>query len=315
MTSVDGSFGVEVWRGGVNTWECDEMGHMNVRFYVARVGEGLAGLAAALGMPQAYAPGAGASLLIREQHIRFLREARAAAPLVMRAAVLSMTETEAEVLQVLFHAQSGEPSATVVSRLSHVTPGDGRPFPWPRQARERAGGLTVALPAYAAPRGLTLEPFESGASLARADELDLRVLAAGAVGPQDCDVFGRMRAEHFIGRVSDGIAGLVGPFRAIVAEHALEPPVHVGGAVLEYRLAYLDWPKAGGRFVIRSGLVGTDGAVQTVVNWMLDPDSGKPWGTSMAVAGVFDLDRRRLVPVTPKARSKLQPFVVPGLAL
>ena len=33
--------GVEVWRGGVNTWECDEMGHLNVRFYVARAMEGL----------------------------------------------------------------------------------------------------------------------------------------------------------------------------------------------------------------------------------------------------------------------------------
>ena len=30
-----GPGGLEVWRGGVNTWECDEMGHLNVRFYVA----------------------------------------------------------------------------------------------------------------------------------------------------------------------------------------------------------------------------------------------------------------------------------------
>ena len=41
--------GLEVWRGGVNTWECDEMGHMNVRFYVSRFIEGLAGLALRLG--------------------------------------------------------------------------------------------------------------------------------------------------------------------------------------------------------------------------------------------------------------------------
>ena len=45
---------MEVWRGGVNTWECDEMGHMNVRFYVANAMEGLVGLAAALGMPEAF---------------------------------------------------------------------------------------------------------------------------------------------------------------------------------------------------------------------------------------------------------------------
>jgi acyl-CoA thioester hydrolase len=101
------TLGIEVWRGGVNTWECDEMGHMNVRFYVTRAMEGMVGLAAALGMPQAYAPGAGASLLLREQHIRFLREVPAARPLHMRAGVISMNESEAETLQVLFHSQTG----------------------------------------------------------------------------------------------------------------------------------------------------------------------------------------------------------------
>jgi hypothetical protein len=30
------TLGVEVWRGGVNTWETDENAHMNVRFYITR---------------------------------------------------------------------------------------------------------------------------------------------------------------------------------------------------------------------------------------------------------------------------------------
>ena len=47
---------VEVWRGGVNTWEIDMMGHLNVRFYVARAMEGLVGAAAALGMAGAFRP-------------------------------------------------------------------------------------------------------------------------------------------------------------------------------------------------------------------------------------------------------------------
>ncbi len=37
------------------------MGHMNVRFYVARAIEGLAEVAAALGMPDAFQPRAGAT--------------------------------------------------------------------------------------------------------------------------------------------------------------------------------------------------------------------------------------------------------------
>jgi acyl-CoA thioester hydrolase len=71
--------GAELWRGGVNTWECDEMGHMNVRFYVVKAVEGLATLAALIGMPDAFRSDATSTLLVREQHIRFLKEAHAGA--------------------------------------------------------------------------------------------------------------------------------------------------------------------------------------------------------------------------------------------
>ena len=71
---MNNNIGLEVWRGGVNTWECDEMGHMNVRFYVARAVEGLVGLAGALGLEGAFRPNAEATLLITDQrHVRARR--------------------------------------------------------------------------------------------------------------------------------------------------------------------------------------------------------------------------------------------------
>jgi len=74
---MSASGGLEVWRGGVNTLECDAMGHMDVRFYVARAMEGLVGLASALGLNGAFRERANATLLVKDHHIRFLREARA----------------------------------------------------------------------------------------------------------------------------------------------------------------------------------------------------------------------------------------------
>ncbi|HEX5379645.1 MAG TPA: thioesterase, partial [Phenylobacterium sp.] len=46
------------------------MGHMNVRFWGAKALEALGGLAVRLGMPDAFSPQAGATLIVREQHIR-----------------------------------------------------------------------------------------------------------------------------------------------------------------------------------------------------------------------------------------------------
>src|SRR4051812_46544704 len=307
--------GVEIWRGGVNTWDCDEMGHMNVRFYVVRAMEGLAGLAAELGLPHAFSPHANATVVVREQHIRFLREAHAGATLHMLGGVIEITETEARVLQLLVHTATGQLAATFQTTIAHVTPREGEAFPWPRVVHDRAKALQVEIPEQARARSLDLSPFEPTAGLERADALGLKRIGLGALSPTDCDVYGRMRAEQFIGRVSDGIGAFIGPFRDTVVAHAEPRPARIGGAVLEYRLVQLAWPRAGDRVELRSGLVGTEGQAMRVVHWMLDPATGRAWGTSEAVAITFDLDARKVVPISEAARSELAKSAVAGLAL
>ena len=307
--------GIEIWRGGVNTWECDEMGHMNVRFYVTKAVEGLVGLAAALGLPHAFTAHAGSTLMVREQHIRFLREAQAGAALHMTGGVLEMGESEARMLMLLWHSDSGALAASFQTVVAHVTPAEGRPFPWPRRTVELSAGLTVAAPQQAMARSVSLEPVQSLASLERADELGLIRIAQGAVSPADCDLYGRMRPELFIGRVSDGIPRLIRSFRETVVNSAAEQPKRVGGAVLEYRLIHLDWPRAGDRLEIRSGLKDADTRTKRMVHWMIDPDTGKAWGTSEAVAITFDLDARKIVPISEEARAELMKHAKAGLNL
>jgi len=195
---------IEVWGGGVNTWECDEMGHLNVRFWVAKSFEGVAGLAAQLGMPRAFTAGAESTLVVREQHIRFLREARAGAGLIMTGGVVEIGETDARLLLVIRHL-SGEPAASFQVVVSHVTSADLRPFPWPARIREAAQALMVEVPAFAAARSIDLSPVTPTAGYAKALALDMTRIGMGVIQPAECDVFGRMRGEIFIGRVSDGV--------------------------------------------------------------------------------------------------------------
>jgi len=301
--------GVEVWRGGVATWECDAMGHLNVGFYVAKCMEGLAGLAAELGMPHAFAPAAGSTLVVREQHIRFLREARPGAPLIMTAGVVEIGECEARVLTLLRH-RGGELAASFQTVVAHVTARDARPFPWPHRVRTRAQALRVAVPPQAAPRSLGLEPVTSLASRARADQLGLPRTALGAVRAADCDAFGRMRTEQVMARISDGIPHLLeapGP----QADGAKRP----GGAALEYRLIHLDWPRAGDRVELRSGASGGDARFRKFTHWLLDPDSGRAWGVAEAIAASFDLDTRKIVTLGAAALAQADARVVAGLSL
>ena len=306
--------GVEIWSGGVNTWECDEMGHMNVRFWVAKAQEGLAGLAARLGMPRAFAVDGEATLIVREQHIRFLREAKAGAALHMTGGVIEMGESDARLLLVIRHA-SGQPAATFQLLVEHATTRDMRPFPWSARIREQAKAFQTEVPAFAAPRSVDLSPVVPTASLPRAVELGLTRVGLGVIGPAECDVFGRMRPEIFIGRVSDGVGRLFGETRPGPETTGDEPPARIGGAVLEYRVLHLAWPEAGDGVELRSGFAGCDARTRRVVHWMLDPETGAPWASAEAVVISFDLDTRKVVDINPQAQAAFLAQCAPGLAL
>ncbi len=291
--------GVETWRGSVRPWHIDEMGHMNIRFYLAHAAEGLVGLAGALGMPRAFTVGAAATLLVKEHHVRFLREAPLGAGLFMQCAVLDMGESEARVLQVLFHLATGEPAAAITSTVQHVTAGEKRPFPWSSAARRLAEGLTITAPDYALPRGLVGAPILGPPSQAQADAMGLGAPAAGALSPADVDVFGLMRPEHVLERVSQGIAHQLGRNNLPLAEHMPGLDGHLGGATVELRTTYHRWPRAGDRLVLRSGLSALTSKISRMTHWLIDPATGQAWAETEMLIVNFDLRARRAVELAP----------------
>ena len=290
---------VEVWRGGVNAWECDEMGHMNVRFYLARAQEGLAGVALELGAPQAFAPHAAATLQVRSHHVRFLREARAGDALRMTGGVVEMDETEAVVVQLLTHAEGDAPCAGFLTRVAHATPAKERGFPWPERAREAARRLRTAVPPWAGPRSIQGTP-PCRATLADARALDLSCITRTVVGAQDCDVFGRMGPDRILGRLSEGAGVLMSGIRRALSETGAAS--RVGGAALEFRLTYADLPRAGDHLEVRSGFIALESKVQRIGHWVLDPVSGRAWVTAQAVIASFDLDARKIIPIPQPLR-------------
>ncbi len=301
---------IEVWRGSVAAWECDGMGHLNVGFYVARSMQALAGIAAELGMPGAFGTLAESTLMVREQHIRFLREARTGAPLSMTAGVLEIGETDIRLLFLMRH-HSGELAASFQTLATHVTSRGVRPFPWPDRVRDRAEALKTVVPENAAPRSIDLAPVVTQASITRADALGLGCTGRGVVGQGDCDAFGRMRTEGFMQRLSDAVPHLFAEGRP-GKDDATRP---VGGAAVEYRLIHHAWPRAGDRIEMRSGAAGGDARVRRLVHWLLDPATGQPWGTAEAIAVSFDLETRKIITLSETELARVDARTVAGLAL
>lgn len=309
-----GEHGVEIWSGGAATWECDANGHLNVRHHVAKSMEALASFTAELGMPRAFARSAETTLVVREQHIRFLREVHAAQAIFTTGGVLEMGETDAR-LMLTAHHLSGQVAAVFQVVVEHVTASELRPFPWPERVRQKAAALKLSVPPELAPRSIPIDPVTSQASHARALELGLTRTGLGVITEQQCDSFGRMRAEMLMSRISDGIQRVTYRHRTGAHQRENAGKSRIGGAALEYRLVYLDWPTAGDRVELRSGTKGCDARFRRLVHWLVDPDSGKPWGSAEAVVASFDLEARKILPLSEETQAAIMAEAVPGLAL
>ncbi|MCH8489332.1 MAG: thioesterase family protein [Oceanicaulis sp.] len=306
---------ITLWRGNANAWECDELGHLNVRFYLAKAWEAVEALSETLGMRAAFQPGATATLIAREIDIRFLAEVRPGAPLAIHGVITGFDEASLTAVLVVEHAALARTAATLRLRLDHADPLTARPFPWSARTRAQIETLIGDPPAESAPRSLSKTAPVSDVSLARADALGLQEIGRGRINPQDADRFGRMRPEFLLGKASGSVVHLNGGFPEQWEAYRTGAALDVASALLEARLVMRHWPVAGEGYVIRSGLAGANRNVRHLVHWVCDPVSGAALWSMEGVGALLDLETRRLRPVEPDALESLQAKAVSGLAV
>jgi acyl-CoA thioester hydrolase len=290
--------GIEVWRGGVNAWQCDQMGHLNVRFYVAHAMEGLAGLAGALGMESAFATRGASTVQVRQHHVRFLKEARLGDPLNLSGGVLEFGEDDARFFMLLAHSEDGSPAAVIQTEVVHVSAADGRRFPWSQSVRRRADSLKVSIPEGLGHRSLDPAQRLRQRTLADAESAGLIHYGAGAYGPEDCDVFGRVAPHRLVGRMIDG----AGHGFAVIAEAT---GGRSGMAAVEYRIAYFDPARAGDRYAVRAALVQAEPRRLGFAYWTFDAATGAPLAAARSVLVPFDLKARKAMSLPDDAVARL----------
>lgn len=305
----------ELWRGNANAWECDELGHLNVRHYLAKAMQAAGTLSDMIGMRRAFGSGALATLIVRDLHVRFLAEARPGAPLMIEGGVTQATPAGLSIVLMMRHAAQDRLAASFTMTLDHADPRTGRPFAWPARVSSAMEGLTVALPGEAGPRGLQMSEPANAISLARADALGLQPVGRGRVLPEDGDIFGRMRPECAIGKISDSVIHFQAGFPEQWDNHASGEKLRRASALLELRIVYRNYPQPGDGFVVRSGLTQAGEKVRNLVHWVLDPVTGEPWWSAEGVGCMMDLEARKLVPASGETLERLKDAVIHGLAI
>lgn len=300
-----------VWQGSVKPWECDQMGHLNSRFYFDRLREGLASFAGRLGMPDAYRPEARLTLACPRLNVRFIREARLPQALEMKMGVVESKADALTLFAVILAAHAEEVMASFVLHVVAENPANGAAQPLPDVAVRAAANLGVVPPAALMPRSYDTE----GSQCLTPADFSLpayRRIACGTFLEEACDCFGRMRLDEPMSRLSDGMVLFMDRPRQIVVDHTPEPPTRVGGAMLETKIEISQLPRIGDAFELRAAITRAEGKTMMAESWIVSPDSQQVFVVLRTTSVVFDLDARAIVPVPAAAGPDLKPFIAPS---
>jgi len=299
---------IEVLRSGTNTWECDQMGHLNVRYYFARANQGLAMLALELGLSPSHLQREGLALRALDQHVRFMRELRPGSYYAIHAGVLAASSDRLHVYEEMRFAHKPEAAASMLSEVALVDVATGKTVPFAPSVLERARALDTVVPSETGPRGI--ERVKPRVPPSRSDAIELGLAGAylGPVQPEDCDSFGFMQESAFMARVSDGIGHFFQHLRG-------QRLANIGGAALEYRYIFHERPMLGDIIEVRSGLKGLGHKTTHLCHWIFNVETGRCAATSEAVAVSFDLTTRKSIEIPPEAREIMQARVIPELSI
>ncbi len=295
---------VTIFRGGVNAWECDIMGHFNIQFYAAKVADGMGHLLRAMGL----AKDAGLTLRRQWAFSRYQGELHAGDILEVRAAVLAVDDHGVDVLAEIVNAASGQLSASFEIHFqaaetdSDTDTDSDAPIPWPDDVRANLKALGIERPAQKRPptAGSPIPDFAGPRS-------ETFISSRGTIDAWDCDGQGRMSFRNYYALASDGI----GPVRHRMGiTRDMARTRGWGGVALEYSVRFLSPISAGDVYTLRTGLLSLAGKTFRVGHRLHNDSSGELAATFDIVACMFDLQARRAMALPDEIRARAQKMII-----
>ena len=280
------------YKGYVSVGECDEMGHMNIQFYIAKTSDSSFHLRAALGLGQRQTPPSPTSYVALEHHIRFHGELRTSDLVSVDAGILDIRPKTMRIYQEMRNCLTGKLAATIVVDVGHFDLQARKLVPWREDSLRRAEDLRTSLPEAARPRSLGDGSLDRNVSVERADALNLTETNRSAVNGWECDSNGHMNARFYMARFSDcqghmwAQAGL---------DRHMQMARNLATATVEMRLGYFNELHSGDTLYVRTGIVGVASRTVHYRHWMFNGETHEPVAAAEGVALLIDRTTRKAV--------------------
>lgn len=134
------------YKGVVYPWHCDQVGHMNVMWYVGKFDEATWQLFNTIGLSPSFLREAGRGMAAVDQRLSYLKELRAGDVLTIRSGVIEVRERSIRFMHEMWHDEAGEIAARTVLKAVHLDMDKRRSCPFPESTARLAGAVMVEDP-------------------------------------------------------------------------------------------------------------------------------------------------------------------------
>jgi acyl-CoA thioester hydrolase len=288
-------------RGAINPWDCDQWGHMNVQFYLAKASDAQAVLAARLGLSPSRLRAAGCRPLPVADRILFKRELRAGDIYFIHSGVRSISaQGTLDIASRMVNSLTGVEAAAFETRLASADPDFTNALAWPDDVLAAAQAASGELPDAPPPRPMAV------ALPGNFDAEALLLTYRGSVESWECDAQGIAAPRTHIARFAESANHL---FRAMAMSKGELHGRGLGSAALDYDIIYRRPMRVGQAVEVRSGLLNAGDKVFHFFHHLVDSSTGEAI-TSIVVAAVFfDLVARKSVPLPEFVRHAAQRLI------
>jgi acyl-CoA thioester hydrolase len=299
--------------------EIDGLGHLNVRYYMARAQRANRVLMGEFGLgPDALAT---AKLVQTDSYCRYQREQFQGSTLTVNGGLLRADAAGVTLYFEVANPAKGQIAATYVITSELIDRATGKARPIPAASLAAAAGALIELPEHGRPRTIDLSPprldvaYADLAARLTDDATDpMSRSMERVVEAKECDEFGFLAETQdlmFGGWRTPTPAEMrgMGPMTFVGDEgHRL------GWAALETRSVRVSQARVGDTLRSIGAEIGLHSKVRHSRRWMFDVTTGKLVSLNDNVAIALDLDARRPMDIPPSLRGKLEERHLPEFA-
>jgi acyl-CoA thioester hydrolase len=256
-----------IYRGYVNAWDCDELGHMNVQFYVAKASEAFEGLLAGAGLARE----ARARVRVARHRIRFLNEMHVSDLVEIAGGITGHANDRMDAVLEVRNGM-GKPCARFDVEARHAE---------------------LIAPRLVAVEPLTggLQPGDEGEGMMEA-AARFRETIRNIVTPAQCDGDGRLAPRGVMARFSEAQGHL---WAMLDAPRAWQRSAGLATATLDYTIRYGERPPAGGLVKLMTQVTAASPKTIRFRHWLFDAETGAMAAAAAGAALFIDKASRKAV--------------------